>query len=88
MSIAQRAPGFDRPWDNGAHSEFGRDIGCGWLCFSYSTGRSGAVESCDRPVNSVELVRQLPPFLFKHAAYPIRFDHCYPADSSLLSFAR
>ena len=86
MIIAQHAPGFDRPWENGAHTEFGSDIGFGWPCFS--NRRSGSAESCNRPVNSVELIRQFLTFLFKHAAYPIHFDHCHPDGSSLLSRAR
>ncbi len=86
MSITQHAPGFDRRWENVADSERSSDIRFGRPCFS--TGRSGTVESCDRPVNSVELIRQFLTFLFKHAAYPIHFDHRHPDGSSSLPRAR
>jgi hypothetical protein len=81
MSITQHTPGFDRPWENGAHGDFGSDIGFGWPCFCH--GRLGAVESCDRPVNGAELIRQLLPFLFKRAAYLIHFDHLSPRSVKL-----
>jgi hypothetical protein len=76
MSIAQHAPGLDRPREYGARSVFGCDIWFDWPRFGDRC--FGIVESCDRPVNGVELIRQFPTFLCKHASYVIRFDHCHP----------
>ena len=76
MSIAQRAPGLDRSREHGARSVFGCDIWFDWPRFG--DRHCGAVESCDRPVNGVELIRQFPTFLCKQASYLIRFDHCHP----------